>query len=270
MPVMVRGDSHLETPRGRLKRAGKAVVYPAALRVFDAALYVGEWSRRYWEHYGYPAHRLVFSPHCVDNAWFAARATEEAGARLRAAHGIEPNGKVVLFAGKLVPFKRVTDAALAAGILSGQQRPVTLMIAGSGPLADELTTVAGAAGVRLLHLGFCNQTAMPQAYAAANALVLPSSAHETWGLVANEALACGTPIIVSDACGCAADLAADGAVGRIVPVGNIDALAAAMLDILDHPPAREVIAGRIARYSPTAAAEGIIEATARVASRSAA
>src|SRR5581483_5306236 len=132
IPVMVRGDSHLATPRGRLKRAGKAVVYPAALRVFDAALYVGEWSRRYWQHYGYPAHRLVFSPHCVDNAWFAARATEEAGARLRAAHGIEPNAKVVLFAGKLVPFKRVTDAALAAGILSGQQRPVTLMIAGSG------------------------------------------------------------------------------------------------------------------------------------------
>jgi glycosyltransferase involved in cell wall biosynthesis len=268
LPVMVRGDSHLKTPRTGLKRVGKAVVYPLALRVFDAALYVGEHSRRYWEHYGYPRHRLVFSPHCVDNAWFAARATPQAGAALRAAHGIAQDAKVVLFAGKLLPFKRPADVLGAARVLATKGRPVAVMIAGAGPLADEITALAAATGVRLINLGFCNQTEMPRAYAAADVLVLPSDGGETWGLVANEALASGTPIIVSDACGCAPDLAADGLAGRVVPLGDIDALAAAMIDLLDRPPGRRAIGDKIGRYSLTAAADGVIEAVDLVASGS--
>src|SRR6185369_3094545 len=47
--VLVRGDSHLGTPRSRLKKGAKALVYPAFLRLFDAALYVGKRSRAYYE-----------------------------------------------------------------------------------------------------------------------------------------------------------------------------------------------------------------------------
>src|SRR5882672_4064322 len=65
-PLLVRGDSHLDTPRHPLKKAVKAAVYPTFLRLFDAALYVGERSRAYWRHYRYPETRLFFSPHCVD------------------------------------------------------------------------------------------------------------------------------------------------------------------------------------------------------------
>jgi glycosyltransferase involved in cell wall biosynthesis len=55
--------------------------------------------------------------------------------------------------------------------------------------------------------GFLNQSEISQAYVAADCLVLPSDEGETWGLVVNEALACGLPAIVSDRCGCAEDLA---------------------------------------------------------------
>src|ERR1700730_16404303 len=48
MPVLARGDSHLGTSRSALKRAAKATAYPALLRLFDAALYVGQRSRDYW------------------------------------------------------------------------------------------------------------------------------------------------------------------------------------------------------------------------------
>src|SRR5258708_2145990 len=61
LPVLVRGDSHLDAPRSAIKRAGKAVVYPPFLRLFDAALYVGERSHGYWRHYGYPEARLFHS-----------------------------------------------------------------------------------------------------------------------------------------------------------------------------------------------------------------
>src|SRR5579863_8661603 len=70
IPVMVRGDSYLGTPRSALKRASKAVVYPRLLRIFDAALYVGQRNRAYYEHYGFPDDRLFFSPHCVDTDRF--------------------------------------------------------------------------------------------------------------------------------------------------------------------------------------------------------
>ena len=86
IPVLVRGDSHLDTPRGFVVRTSKALAYPPFLRAFDAALYVGQRSRAYYEHYHYPAERLFFSPHCVDTAWFAARRAARGPAPLRAAN----------------------------------------------------------------------------------------------------------------------------------------------------------------------------------------
>jgi glycosyltransferase involved in cell wall biosynthesis len=260
IPVMVRGDSQLATPRGLVKRASKALIYPMALRVFDAALYVGEQSRRYWVHYGYPADRMYFSPHCIDNDWFAARATAESRVELRRSCGIADAASVVLFAGKLAPFKRVSDMVDAAALNRTSDKPVELLIAGAGELEESLRFRAFSARIPFHVLGFCNQSRMPSAYAAADVLVLPSSGNETWGLVANEALACGKPVIVSDACGCAADLAADGTAGAVFRCGNVEELAAAMRQLIERPPSLDAIAAKARRYSLEAAADGILEA----------
>jgi glycosyltransferase involved in cell wall biosynthesis len=266
LPVMVRGDSQLATPRGRLKKLVKTIAYPPFLRLFDAALYVGQRSKAYYEHYRYPSKRLFFSPHGVDNDWFAARATPGARERLRARLGIAPASRVVLFAGKLVPFKRPLDVVAACASLSGRGMPVELMVAGSGELEDTIRERAKSVGVRARMLGFQNQTEMPAAYAAADLLVLPSNAAETWGLVANEALACGRPVVVSDACGCAPDLASDGAAGRVFATGAIDALASAIIDVMNNPPTPQSISDRAAHYSIARAVGGIVEA-ARVIAR---
>ena len=267
LPVMVRGDSQLETPRGMAKRVAKRLLYPPALRCFDAALYVGERSRRYWEYYRYPPSRLFFSPHCVDNNWFSRRATREAGRMLRARCGIEPDANVVLFAGKLVPFKRPLDVIAAVSSLAPRFPDLTVVIAGDGEVACAISAAASKSGVRAVQLGFCNQTEMPAAYAAANVLALPSDGRETWGLVANEALACGLPIIVSDACGCAPDLVADGTTGRVFPMGSVTALAERIATVLVAPPAGETIARKVDDYSVPKAAEGIDAAFDMVSTR---
>jgi glycosyltransferase involved in cell wall biosynthesis len=246
--VMVRGDSQLATPRSRFKAVVKSLAYAHFLRLFDAALYVGQRSRAYYEHYGYPADRLFFSPHCVDTERFAAHSTAEARVRLRGKLKIAPEARVLLFAGKLVPSKRPLDLAAAAAATRACGLSVEVMVAGEGELRSELAMAAQAAGVPLHLLGFSNQTEMPSAYAAADCLVLPSDGRETWGLVANEALACGRPIIVSDACGCAPDLASDPAVGRTFPVGDLDVLSRAVLEVFE--------------YSLRAAASGIVKALA--------
>jgi glycosyltransferase involved in cell wall biosynthesis len=266
LPVLMRGDSHLVTPRTALKRTAKSLVYPAFLRLFDAALYVGQRSRAYWLRYGYPISRLFFSPHCIDTHWFAARATPQARADLRAQLDIGSTAKVVLFAGKLVALKRPVDVISAAARLRAEGRNLCVLVAGAGPLESEMRAAARATGVPIHMLGFCNQNAMPNAYAAADVLVLPSG-RETWGLVANEALACGLPIVLSDAVGSAPDLAGDGSAGRTFPLANVGALAHAIGQLLDSPPSSGAMAEKSAAFSLEHAVDGILRASAFVVDR---
>jgi glycosyltransferase involved in cell wall biosynthesis len=260
LPVFVRGDSHLETPRTRIKSAAKTILFPPFLRMFDGALYVGRRSREYYEKYSYPAQKLFFSPHCVDTEWFASRATADARKGFRVKHGIAEDIKVLLFAGKLVPFKRPLDLVDAVGLLRRDKSDLAILVAGSGELKDEMTLRAAGLQVPIYQLGFCNQTEMPAVYAASDILVLPSDGNETWGLVANEALACGRPIIVSDAVGAGPDLADTRATGRIFPLANIAALSNAISDMLSSPPWPEAVAAKSRAYSVEAAVNGIVAA----------
>lgn len=265
IPVMVRGDSHLDTPRSALKRGVKELVNPLFLRLFDRALYVGRKSKAFYEHYRYPAHRLFFSPHCVDNNWFAARATAEARVQVRRSHGIGEDTFVVLFAGKLVPFKRPLDVITSAARSRSAGQLVEVLVAGSGELENEMMRDAHELGVPLHMLGFCNQTQMPAAYAAADVLVLPSNGEETWGLVANEALACNRPVIVSDACGCAPDLAGDGKAGRVARLGDVDAIAACIGAVMARPPLESAIRETLDTYNIARAVDGILAGAASMA-----
>jgi glycosyltransferase involved in cell wall biosynthesis len=260
IPVLVRGDSQLTNTSHGARAMIKSAIYPSALRFFNAALYVGQRSRAYFENYRYPPDRLFFSPHCVDTQWFGERASARAGMALREREGISKQEAVVLFAGKLLPFKRPLDIIEAAGCISRERRPITVLVAGSGPLEAEMRCRAAQIGVKLVLLGFQNQSEMPACYAASDVLVLPSTRRETWGLVANEALACGRPIIVSDAVGCGPDLAADGVVGRTFPMGDHQRLADAIGSVLEEPPAFEDIQERSRRYGVDVACGGIIGA----------
>jgi glycosyltransferase involved in cell wall biosynthesis len=257
LPLLTRGDSHLETPRSKLKRSAKAIVYPAFLRLFDAALYVGKRSKAYWTNYHYPPARLFFSPHCVDTEWFAARTTVRSRYAFRERLGITPDVNVALFVGKLVPFKRPLDLVAAAAVMKTAGHEIVVLVAGAGPLEIEMATAAQEAGVTLHLLGFCNQTEMPAVYAASDVLVLPSDGRETWGLVANEALACGRPIVLSDTVGAAPDLAEDEVAGRVFPLGDIVALANALRDVTTRPPSMQMIATKSKAYNIAGAINGI-------------
>lgn len=264
LPLLARGDSQLLTPRSPLKRATKWLAYPPLLRLFDAALYVGKRSRDYWRHYRYPPSRLFFSPHCVDTEWFASRAGPQARAELRQQVGLAPETKVILFAGKLLEIKRPLDVVAAAARLQAAGRDVAVLVAGSGDLLREMTAAAQGVNIALRCLGFCNQSQMPRAYAAADVLALPSD-RETWGLVANEALACGRPVVLSDRVGAAPDLVGDNAVGRAFPVGDVAAFAAALDEMLQSQPLPQAIAAKNRAYSLASACDGIQAALAHVA-----
>jgi glycosyltransferase involved in cell wall biosynthesis len=82
-----------------------------------------------------------------------------------------------------------------------------------------------AEGLPVRFAGFLNQADIPAAYVAADCLVLPSDYGETWGLVVNEAMACGVPALVSDQVGSAVDLVSPGRTGDVFACADVDALA---------------------------------------------
>jgi glycosyltransferase involved in cell wall biosynthesis len=240
---------------------------------FDALLYVGKRNRDYLRHYGAADDRLFFSPHIVDNDWFAERSRLATSMlpELRARLGIGVDERVVLFAGKLIPKKRPLDLVRALGMLVREGGAVRLVVAGSGPLQDKLARAAAELAVRLDLVGFQNQTQMPQWYGLADLLVLPSDGGETWGLVVNEAMACGTPAVVSDAVGCGPDLI-EPATGVAFPLGDVAALAAAvgrMLHRKHDPKVQAALAAKRARYSIATAVAGVLAAARAVRDRGA-
>lgn len=267
VPVLVRGDSHLGTPRGRLKSHVKSVLYPLMLRQFDGFLYVGQNNRSYLRHYGVGEERLFFSPHCVDNDWFRGESQKFDPAKLRQMHGVEPNAMLVLFVGKLSDVKRPQDMVEALALLRKQGMPVQGMFAGEGVLGSALKALAVKQGVPVLFLGFRNQSQMPQVYRMADVLALPSSS-ETWGLAVNEALACGTPVVVSDAVGCVPDLVQPEKTGAAYAVGNVEAMAGALAHTLLYPPCVASMQAVLGSYTLDKAAAGVLDALRVVCAKS--
>ena len=231
VPVLYRGDSHLDSaPRGWRRPLWLLKTW-WLLRMFDGYLSPGTRVDRYLRRFGIADHRVFRVPHGVDNEMFARTAaphqTADARAAARRRMGIDDGAFVVLFTGKMVARKRPIDLVRAVSRLDGG---ATLVFAGAGPLERTVRDEAARLGVDLKILGFLNQTELGQAYAVADCLALPSDHSETWGLVVNEALATGLPVVVSDAVGCAPDLGGDDT-GRQAPLGDVAALAASLDDV---------------------------------------
>ena len=155
----------------------------------------------------------------------AARFAEVASGS--AARWTEPR---FLFVGRLVP-EKATDILAEAYRLYREKAadPWPLQVVGQGPFDGGL---GGTPGVTMSD--FVQPDALPEIYAAAGALVLPSR-EDMWGVVALEACTAGLPVVVSDGCGVSEDLATP-ANGFTVPVGDAAGLAAALTAVAGATP----------------------------------
>lgn len=265
-PVLVRGDSHLNTPRSPLKRWAKKILYRPLLRQFDGFLVVGRRNREYLAHYGTPEGKMFFAPHFVDSEWFRSKAADlrSQKSEVRSGWGADKRTLVALFVGKLHAIKRPQDILKALGKLRGRDVNALGVFVGSGEMETVLRELASSVGVSARFEGFKNQSELPSYYAAADVLVLPSSS-ETWGLVVNEAMECGLPAIVSDAVGCAPDLIENGLTGFTFRVSDIDALTSRLIE-MDRLREKkhdftDALRMKMDIYSVEAAVQGTLRAT---------
>jgi glycosyltransferase involved in cell wall biosynthesis len=225
-PVMVLSDSHLHTPRTAIKKALKRLLYRRFMPRFDACLASGTWAKEYFIHYGANPERVFFVPHVVDAKRFGAEADRfEDRRELRKQWNLDDDSTVFLFAGKFIEKKRPMDFIRAVASAARRGARVSGLMVGNGPLFSACNALAQKSGAPVRFGGFLNQSQIVGAYRAADALILPSDGRETWGLVVNEAMACGRPCIVSDRVGCGPDLIVPGETGDVYPMGQIGRLA---------------------------------------------
>jgi len=267
IPVLMRGESHLASERrSKARERFKRWAMPWLFRLIDVFLAVGTLNRRYYQHYGVPEGRIFLVPYAVDNEFFRLRAADAAPLRdaLRVELGLNGGRPVILYASKLQSRKRPSDLLEAYIGLSPDRRSeptAYLLFVGDGEERTRLETRVrnlGWSSVRFL--GFKNQTELPRFYDLADVFVLPSE-YEPWGLVVNEAMNAGKPVIVSDAVGAAPDLVGDGENGYVVPVGDVAALAKTLRVLVEQPDRGRAMgeesARRIRQWSFDADAQGL-------------
>lgn len=263
IPCVVRGESSGLQPR----KQGVRLVHSRLLGLYDAFLAIGKSNKAFYRGYGVPAERLFNCPYFIDNDYFLSKAGQlrSERARLREAWRIPAGSACFLFAGKLVRKKRVMDFLQAVDRAFRESPGVYGLVAGSGEQMEEARNFASSRRLSVTFAGFLNQSEIASAYVAADCLVLPSDYGETWGLVVNEAMACGLPAVVSDQVGCGPDLVSKGETGEIFPMGDVGKLAKTMAALARDPEKMRLMgeaANRriMAEYSVERAVEGTLEA----------
>ncbi len=229
LPMMVRGDSNLLDSRPLLVRIAKRLTLGRWIPRFAAFLTVGVLNEKLYEYYGADVSRFFPVRHFVDNDSFASGAMQARPhlPAMRRRWSLPDKALIVLFAGKFIDVKRPMDVIQAVERRARAGDSIHLLMVGDGPLRTECANYAMERRVPVSFAGFLNQQEMPAAYACADVLVL-SSVRETWGLVVNEAMACGVSAIITDKVGCGPDLIGALGTGSVYPVGDIAALASAL------------------------------------------
>jgi 1,2-diacylglycerol 3-alpha-glucosyltransferase len=254
--IVMMNDSHAHTAkaRGLLAKLKRSLV----LR-FDAAFVAGGPHKDYFISLGMKPEKITTGYDAVDNDLFAecSQAARANSHDLRQQYGL-PN-RYFLNVGRMVRKKNLetlVDAYREVRQRVGADCP-RLVFAGSGPLEKALQDRCVSAGLSVykstskgpmarhgdadvFFLGFRQSQELPAIYALASAFILPSK-EEEWGLVVNEAMACGLPVLVSRVAGCARDLVKEQENGYLFDPFDVEALADGLENIARQPALTETM-----------------------------
>jgi glycosyltransferase involved in cell wall biosynthesis len=260
-PFAVIGDANIYCDNARgLKRLLRGWWLRRVTQRASALITIGVANRLFWESYGARPHQLFEARFAVDNDFYA-RASEARRAEsvvLREKLGLT-DSIVFLFVGRLIKRKNVDLIVRAARQVNDNR--IAVVIAGTG---EELVSLKAMAGdnPRVIFPGLVVPDELPLYYAMADVLVLPAS-QEPWGLVVNEAMACGLAVIAHRHCGATIDLVSEDN-GVVLQTFSIDELARAMEMIAGNSELRRSMQKRsrekIESWSIDCAAQGIIKA----------
>ncbi|MBM3125131.1 MAG: glycosyltransferase family 1 protein [Chloroflexi bacterium] len=253
------GPARLEGERQILQRADRVVVATMAERTQLRFLYKAD------------ARKMVIIPPGVDTSHFYPIPSDEAKQYI----GLKPEDRMILFVGRIEPLKGIDTLIQAMSCLElrERQRPVHLAIIGGEPNArqEELTEEMArlqklcddlAVGKTVVFLGKRGQDTLPYYYSAAEAVVMPSL-YESFGMVALEAMACGTPVVASEVGGLGY-LVQNEVTGYTIPDSDPQMLCRRLSGLLNNAQERESLGKHAAGYARDFAWEKIAERIVKV------
>jgi glycosyltransferase involved in cell wall biosynthesis len=230
-PAVVMSESNaFDEKRYALAEAIKRIV----VSLFSAGLAGGQLQMEYLITLGLPRNRVFTGYDVVDNEYFATNAAHVRENQASLRRELNLPEKYFLASARFVPKKnlrRLMEAfAFYRNLAGGNHWKLVLL--GDGPLRQELVILRHKLDLDndILLRGFLQYHELPAYYALAEVFVHASTT-EQWGLVVNEAMATGLPVIVSNRCGCAPDLVAEGKNGFTFDPGSVESLAKLMLDM---------------------------------------
>ena len=237
----------------------------AFLKRCDRFVVPGRSARRYLSSHGVHDSFIYTAPNAVDNALFTKSADVACNDAVALRRRLQLPGRYFLFVGRFVAEKGVFELLSAYAKLDERLRTqIGLVLVGDGaakPVLQELA--ANITPGRVIFPGFAQREQLPVYYALADMLILPTYT-DTWGLVVNEGMACGLPVILSCAAGCAEDLVEENWNGLLIPPKDESALVVAMERLATQSDVRLQMAAnsrqRIVRYSPEEWANGVVQA----------
>ena len=238
VPYVLLVESHDIGPRSGWRRIVKGVIVPRAVQSAARVLVIGRLARESVLARGGRPERIAWFANTIDVVDWGNRVDRLADRRpaLRSDLGAgDDDDVVVLCVARLVPEKGLET--LIRAVAEAHDPRLLVVIQGQGPDGPELERLATELGVRLRLVGDVPWERVVEAYVAADIFALLST-HESWGVVVNEAAACGLPLILSDRVGAAYDLLRDGENGALVPSGDVVATAGAIRDLAADPAAR--------------------------------
>jgi glycosyltransferase involved in cell wall biosynthesis len=259
--VMMDDSWELTDQRGLLVRSIKRLIH----RNVDAAFIPAESHKTYFAKMGFSDDRLLFGVDVVDNNYYSHNADEASKKAADFRGALRLPDDYFLFVGRVMPKKGLDTLLRAYDIYrsSVNGRKWDLVIVGMGGNFEEMQrTYASRPDIHFPGAQFGNDLCYH--YALARALIVPSLSDQ-WGLVINEGMACGLPVIASTGCGATATLVHDGDNGWTFKPGDVNELARCMIEA--HGAGKERLASMgarskeiIAGWSTTLFAESVFKA----------
>lgn len=230
----------------------------------------GKASIEYLKRFGIPDKMITKAPNAVDNDLFSRKADVVRCNEAIIRHELNLPSRFFLYVGRLVREKGIFDLLEAYKKLDDRLRSeVSLLFVGDGPAKRRLLESAAHGTSQTVRCtGFVQRDDLPKYYALAEALIFPTRS-DPWGLVVNEAMACGLPVIASSVAGCTPDLIKNSWNGYVVPPGDIERMVWAMSTLARQPELAKRMgafsAEHIRNFSPRMCAAGLSMAAVRAA-----
>ena len=264
--IILRSENPLnqEFNKPLWKKILKRLIFPFMFKFIDKFLFISTQNKDFYKYFGANEKQLFFSPYSVDNKWHRSYEIRNKSSReqIRKQYDIKNDDVVFLFVGKFIDKKN--PKILIEAIKKLDEINCKLILVGAGDLGEELKQyVQKEKLTQVIFAGFQSQKNIRKFYLLADIFVLPSGDGETWGLVINESLNFGLPLIISDMVGSARDLCTEKN-GLIFKYNNLDDLCRCMKFFIREPVKRKLMsqASRelVKMYSSENTASGILDA----------